>query len=238
MDTKCLFFTTMIVLSLLAAGCATNAPVTSTTAPTEIPRTTLPVTESSTHPWTCIGIGNSYSASDPRTPIFYEQANPGIPRYQSLPEPEPTPAYTGGTLQADPVIGTYVFEPGQFRPAVVERLEYFSTVSSPEFYYQVPLDISPDIRWTFRDDGVLLFSQNTINSSENSLRRFWRNSSGYYLRSGTWKTLESGRDQTTYQVSWGCSAQTTHTYVVTLDKNGVRLTQPNVFTMIKTGSEK
>lgn len=237
-----LFLSALFVVLLLVAGCTTtenqtNTPIT-TNPSTMNPiistntQTVAPITTSSTHPWTCYG-SNDYYSFEPRSPIVYQQGDPNTPHYQSLPAPQPTPSYNGGTMQTDPIIGTYIFDPSQFKSSEVERLEYFSKLSSSEFYYVVPLDISPDIKWTFRDDGILLFFQNNITSSNSSLRRFWRNSSGYFLRSGTWKVLDSGKDKTTYQISWGCVISTTHTYIVTYDKNGVSLTQPNILKMIK-----
>lgn len=236
MKPKYLFFIIMVVVSLLVTGCTTNPPSsTITTTTTEFPQTTIPVTVVSSHPWTCYGSGNIYSVNEPRTPIVYSQSDPDTPHYHSLPAPQPTPAYSDRTMQNDPIIGTYIFDPSQFASKDVEKLDYFSTLSSSEFYYIVPLDVSPDIKWTFRDDGVLLFFQNNINCSDTSLRRFWRNSSGYFLRSGTWKIVESENYKTTYQITWGCTVQGTHNYIVTLDKNGVTLTQPTVLKMIKIG---
>jgi hypothetical protein len=236
MSAKYLFFAAMVVVCLLATGCTSPAPATPAATPTpEVILTTPPVTVSSTPPWVCYGNAKGISLSGPRTRFVYEQSDPNTPHSQGLPAPDPTPAYTGNTLQGDPILGTYIFDPGQFKATEVERMEFYSSLSSPDFYYVVPLDISPDIQWTFRDDGVLLFYQNTINSSDTSLRRFWRTSNGEYLRSGTWKVLNAEKDKTRYQVTWGCSPQSIHTYVVTYDANGVSLTQPNVLKMIKVG---
>ena len=236
MKPKYHLFAAIIVVSLLAAGCMTTNPgnTSTITATPEPSQAILPVTTlSTTPPWVCYGNAKGISLNAPRTRFVYEQTDPNTPHAQSLPAPDPTPSYDGGTMQGDPIIGTYIFDPGQFTPTDVERMDYFSTLSSPDFYYMVPLDISPDIQWTFRDDGVLLFYQNAINCSDHSLRRFWRNSSGDYLRSGTWKKLDSDNDKTRYQVTWGCTAQSLHNYVVTRDKNGVSLTKPNILKMIK-----
>jgi len=237
MKWKHLFLSALFVLLLLVAGCATteyqtNIPTTTDPIISTITQTVEPVATTSTHRWTCYG-SNDYYSYEPRSPIVYQQHDPNTPQYQSLPAPQSTPSYKGGTMQNDPIIGTYIFDPSQFKSSEVERLEYFSKLSSSEFYYVVPLDISPDIKWTFRDDGVLLFFQNDINCSDNSLRRFWRNTSGNFLRSATWKVLDSDKYKTTYQISWGCVISTTHTYIVTYDKNGVSLTQPNILKMIK-----
>ena len=238
MKSKYLIFIISVVSLLLVAGCTSTTDQTSTanivtTTTTELPQIVAQVTTvASTQSWTCVGNGNAFTSS-PRTPIIYKQNNPNTPVYQSLPSLQPTPTYTGGTMQNEPIVGTYIFDPSQFKSSDVENLKYFSTLSSSEFYYVVPLDISPDIKWTFRDDGVLLFFQNNITCSDDSLRRFWRNSSGDFLRSGTWKKIESVNNEITYQVTWGCSSQFSHNYIVTYDKNGVRLTQPNVLNMTK-----
>ena len=237
MELKYVFFIGLLVAVLFSAGCTSTTGPTVTpamTVPVDTPKTMEPVQSDGIKSWTCTG-STIDAAGGPRSPFMYTQTDPDTPRYQSLPAPQPTPAYTGTTMQNDPIIGTYIFNPGQFDSKVVEKLDYFSELSSPEFYYRVPLDISPDITWTFRDDGVLLFFQNNISSSDTSLRRFWRNSSGYFLRSGTWKVLESENYQTKYQVSWGCTVQGMHNYVITADKNGVTLTQPTVLKMIKSG---
>jgi hypothetical protein len=203
-----------------------------TTVTTDVQQTSTQIpTETSAHATTCFGNGGSSISFEPRSPILYEQGNPN-PVYHRLPPP-PIPPYNGKIMQNDPIIGTYIFDPSQFRSADVERMDYFSTFDSAEYYYIVPLDISPDIKWTFRDDGVLLFFQNNITCSEDSLRRFWRNSSGDFLRNGTWKRLESGNDGIKYQITWGCFGQRSHDYIVTYDKNGVRLTQPNFLNMTK-----
>jgi len=245
---KHLIFIALVIALLLAAGCTkttnqtisisstTNQTISpsSVTTITEKTLTIAPVTSASTQSWTCVGKGNFYSM-EPLTPIIYKQSDPNTPVYQSLPPPQPTPSYTGAKMQNDPIIGTYIFDPSQFKSSDVENLEYFSTLSSSEFYYVVPLDISPDIKWTFRDDGVLLFFQNNIISNDNSLRRFWRNSSGYFLRSGTWQRLESENNKNIYQITWGCFGQPQHNYRVTYDNTGVHLIQPNILNMTKVG---
>jgi hypothetical protein len=232
---------------LFIAGCtqSSNAPsqilnppsadlkespnVTPVTTPEQQSITPIPI-ETSSHPTTCVG-NSGFISNEPRSPIMYKQGNSN-PVYQKL-LPPPIPSYNGKITQNDPIIGTYIFDPSQFKSVDVERLDYFSRLDSSEYYYIVPLDISPDIKWTFRDDGVLLFFQNNITCSEDSLRRFWRNSSGDFLRNGTWKKLESGNDGNKYQITWGCFGQRSHDYIVTYDKNGVRLTQPNLLNMTK-----
>jgi hypothetical protein len=144
--------------------------------------------------------------------------------------PSPTiPPYGIETMQNEPIIGTYIFDLSQFNSNDVERLDYFSPMGSSEYNYKVvPLDISPDIKWTFRDDGVLLFFQNNITSSNESLRSAWKISNGVYLRNGTWEKVESGDDGITYRVNRG-----SHVYTIVYDNNEVRLTQPIILNMTK-----
>jgi hypothetical protein len=144
--------------------------------------------------------------------------------------PSPTvPPMGNETMQNDPIIGTYIFDLNQFNPNAVERLDYFSPSGSSEYNYKVvPLDISPDIKWTFRDDGALLFFQNNITCSNVSLRNAWKISNGVYLRNGTWEKLESGNNGITYEVNRG-----NHVYTIIYDNNEVRLTQPTVLNMTK-----
>jgi hypothetical protein len=237
----------LILGMIFLAGCTQNSNVPSqisnpiptelkeskipTTVTTHEQQTSIPIpTETSTHATTCFSNTGIFT-TEPRTPLIYEQGNPN-PVYHRLPPP-PIPMYNGKIMQNDPIIGTYIFDPSQFKSADVERLDYFSTLDSSEYFYVVPLDISPDIKWTFRDDGILLFYQNNITCSDDSLRRFWRNSSGDFLRNGTWKRLESGNDENKYQITWGCFGHLSHDYIVTYDKNGVHLTQPKFLSMTK-----
>jgi hypothetical protein len=158
---------------------------------------------------------------------------PGMssPSYGSTPT---APQYTDKIMQNDPIIGTYVFDPSQFKSVDVERLDYFSTLGSSEYDHTVvPLDISPDIKWTFRDDGILLFNQNTITSSDDSLRSAWKKSNGVFLRNGTWKKIESENEVNKYQITRKTFGYPAHEYTVIYDKNGVRLTQPNSLNMTK-----
>lgn len=205
---------------------------TSVTIPVQQTSTPIPL-ETASHPWICYGSCGPISLGEPCTPIVYERGNINNPVYHSLPPPPPIPVYNGKKVSNDPIIGTYIFDPNQFRSVDVERLDYFSTFDSVEYYYVVPLDISPDIKWTFRDDGILLFYQNNITCSDDSLRRFWRNSSGDFLRNGTWKRLESGNNEIKYQITWGCFGHPSHDYIVTYDENGVRLIQPELLNMTK-----
>ena len=139
------------------------------------------------------------------------------------------PSYNDKITQNDPIIGTYIFDPSQFKSADVEKLDYFSRLGNSEYDYKVvPLDISPDIKWTFRGDGILLFYQNNITCRDDSLRSAWKNSNGIFLRDGTWKRLESGNNEIKYQIRRG-----NHYYSVTYDTSGVHLTSPNFFNMTK-----
>ena len=139
-------------------------------------------------------------------------------------------------MQNDPIIGTYIFDQSQFKSVDVERLDYFSTLGSSEYDHKVvPLDISPDIKWTFRDDGILLFYQNDITSSDDSLRSAWKKTNGVFLRNGTWKRLDSQNDEIKYQITRKTFGYQAHEYTVIYDKTGVRLTQPNSLNMTKIG---
>jgi len=158
---------------------------------------------------------------------------PGMssPSYSSTPA---TPSYAGKTMQNDPIIGTYVFNSSQFKTVDVERMEYFSTLGSSEYDRKVvPLDISPDIKWTFRDDGILLFYQNDIVCSDDSPRRAWKQSNGVFLRNGTWKKIESENGVNKYQITRKAFGSPAHEYLVIYDKTGVRLTSPNSLNMTK-----
>jgi hypothetical protein len=162
---------------------------------------------------------------------------PGMssPSYDSIPT---TPPYTDKIMQNDPIIGTYVFDPSQFKDVDVERMDYFSRAGSSEYDTVVPLDISPDIKWTFRDDGILLFYQNNITcrsttSYEDHPRCAWQQSNGAFLRSGTWKKIESENGVNKYLITRKKFAFPLHEYTVIYDKNGVRLTQPNSLNMTK-----
>jgi hypothetical protein len=163
---------------------------------------------------------------------------PGMssPSYDST--PTTTPPYTDNIMQNDPIIGTYVFDPSQFKTVDVERMDYFSRAGSLEYDTVVPLDISPDIKWTFRDDGILLFYQNNINcnlttSYEDHPRCAWQQFNGAFLRNGTWKKIESENGVNKYQITRKKFAFPLHEYTVIYDKNGIRLTQPNSLNMTK-----
>ena len=146
------------------------------------------------------------------------------------------PSYNDRIMQNDPIIGTYIFDQSQFKSVDVERLDYFSTLGSAEYDRKVvPLDISPDIKWTFRDDGILLFYQNDITSSDDSLRSAWKKTNGVFLRNGTWKRLDSQNDEIKYQITRKTFGYQAHEYTVIYDKTGVRLTQPNSLNMTKIG---
>jgi len=101
--------------------------------------------------------------------------------------PAPTVPPQGAkiTSQDDPIIGTFVFDKSQFNP----KQNYYSRAGNYDYrYLSVPLDYSPDIRWTFRDDGVVLFSYI---------------SNGSLLRTGTWSTTTLGTGRTEYRIKRG-----------------------------------
>jgi hypothetical protein len=67
------------------------------------------------------------------------------------------PPYGTQVAPNDPIVGSFVFDKAQFDP----KTNYYSRAGNYEYnYLAVPLDHSPDIKWTFRDDGVLLFYDN------------------------------------------------------------------------------
>ena len=49
------------------------------------------------------------------------------------------------------------------------------------------------IKWTFRDDGVLLFFENNITCSNDSLRSAWKISNGVHMRNGIWEKTGIGK---------------------------------------------
>jgi hypothetical protein len=113
--------------------------------------------------------------------------------------------------QNDPIIGTYIFDKTQFDP----KTNYDSRAGNYEYnYLSVPLDYSPDIKWTFRNDGVLLF---------------YDNADGKLLRTGTWSKTTEGKVVAEYRIVRG-----NHDYRGSFKENGqFRITSPNVWNMEK-----
>jgi hypothetical protein len=100
--------------------------------------------------------------------------------------PEPTVPPEGDPVHAnDPVLGSYVFDKSQFS----YKEEYNSKPGNYDYNYKsVPLDHSPDIKWTFRDDGLLLFYDTT---------------NGNLLRTATWTTATSAKGVAEYRIKRG-----------------------------------
>jgi hypothetical protein len=149
--------------------------------------------------YTCTTVVNEYSTACVLT------ASGCIP----IP-PSPTiPPYGNKLWQNDPIIGSFIFEKSQFDPDEM----YYSRSGNSEYDYQVvPLDHSPDIKWAFREDGILLFSDNT---------------NGNLLRIGTWEKDDSV-DKSEYKIKRG-NWDYRGTY-----KNGVlQITRPDYWKMTK-----
>ena len=129
--------------------------------------------------------------------------------------PSPTVPPTGTKIaEGDPVIGSFTFDISQFDTKKPKEELYYSRAGNSEYNYQsVPLDYSPDIKWTFRDDGVLLFFDNT---------------NGNLLRLGTWTTSKTSAGITEYQIRRG-----NHDYRGSFLNGVFRITSPNVWTMTK-----
>jgi hypothetical protein len=129
--------------------------------------------------------------------------------------PSPTvPPYGTKIAQGDPVIGSYTFDLAQFDTKKPKEETYYARAGNSEYNYQsVPLDYSPDIKWTFRDDGVVLFYDNT---------------SGDLLRLGTWTMTETSQGFTEYTIRRG-----NHDYRGSFLNGSFRITSPNVWAMTK-----
>jgi hypothetical protein len=101
--------------------------------------------------------------------------------------PAPTVPPKGAKITSsdDPILGSFVFDKVQFDP----KQNYYSRAGNYDYrYLSVPLDHSPDIRWTFRDDGIILFSYST---------------NGSLLRTGTWSTTQLSTGKTEYRIKRG-----------------------------------
>jgi hypothetical protein len=100
--------------------------------------------------------------------------------------PDPTAPPRGATTYADdPIIGSFIFDKAQFS----YKIDYNSKAGNYEYNYKsVPLDHSPDIRWTFRDDGVILF---------------YDNNKGTLLRTATWTKATSSKGLPEYRIKRG-----------------------------------
>jgi hypothetical protein len=111
----------------------------------------------------------------------------------------------------DPIIGSFIFDKVQFSP----KQNYYSRAGNYEYnYLSVPLDHSPDITWTFRDDGVLLFTDTT---------------NGNLLRTGTWTKTDLGKGKAEYKIRRG-----NYDYRGQFQDTVFRITSPDFWNMTKT----
>ena len=94
---------------------------------------------------------------------------------------DPTIPPAGASIvQNDPIVGSFIFDKIQFDP----KTNYYSQPGNYDYNYKsVPLDHSPDIKWTFREDGVILFYD--LNK-------------GTLLRTGTWSKEDLGMGKYEY----------------------------------------
>ncbi|OPX61937.1 MULTISPECIES: hypothetical protein [unclassified Methanoregula] len=125
--------------------------------------------------------------------------------------PDPTvPPLGKPIVQNDPVIGSFIFDKLQFDP----KTNYYSRAGNYEYNYKsVPLDHSPDIRWTFREDGVILF---------------YDNNQGTLLRMGTWSKADLGMGRYEYRIKRG-----NYNYRGSFDGGSFRITDPDFWNMTK-----
>lgn len=115
------------------------------------------------------------------------------------------------TTPDDPILGSFVFDKAQFDP----KQNYYSRAGNYEYRYQsVPLDHSPDVKWTFRDDGVILFADNN----------------GVLLRTGTWSKTELSTGKTEYKVRRG-----NYDYRGSFTDDTFQITAPDFWKMTKVG---
>ena len=124
--------------------------------------------------------------------------------------PTPTvPPMRNQNYKNDPVIGSFIFEKSQFDPDE----NYYSRLGNSEYDYKVvPLDHSPDIKWTFRDDGIILF---------------YDNRNGNLLRTGTWSKDDYG-DRSEYKIKRG-----NWDYRLTYKNSVFQITRPDYWNVTK-----
>jgi hypothetical protein len=127
--------------------------------------------------------------------------------------PAPTVPPQGTPLsENDPIVGTYIFDKTQFDP----KTNYYSRAGNYEYNYKsVPLDYSPDIKWTFRNDGVVLFYDATT---------------GDLLRTGTWSKTTAGKKVPEYRIVRG-----NYDYRGSFKDTVFQITSPNIWNMQKVG---
>jgi hypothetical protein len=125
--------------------------------------------------------------------------------------PAPTEPPRGTPISSnDPIVGSFIFDKAQFDP----KQNYNSRAGNYEYNYQsVPLDHSPDIKWTFRDDGVVLF---------------YDLGNGNLLRIGEWSKTDQGNDKFEYRIKRG-----NYDYRGSFEGAAFRITSPTSWTMVK-----
>ena len=120
------------------------------------------------------------------------------------------PPYGSPAMKDDPIIGSYTFDKTQFDP----KTNYNSRAGNYEYGFEVvPLDYSPDIKWTFRDDGVLLFYDTT---------------DGKLLRTGTWSKTTEGKLVPEYRIVRG-----NRDYRGSFKDDQFQITSPDIWRMEK-----
>jgi hypothetical protein len=125
--------------------------------------------------------------------------------------PDPTvPPVGSAVVQNDPIIGTFIFDKIQFDP----KTNYYSRPGNYDYNYKsVPLDHSPDIKWTFREDGVILFYD--VNK-------------GTLLRLGTWSKDSLGMGKYEYRIK-----RSNFVYRGAFENGAFRITSPDFWNMTK-----
>jgi hypothetical protein len=127
-----------------------------------------------------------------------------------IPPTATIPPYGNPIAKNDPIIGSFIFDKTQFSP----KEDYYSRAGNYEYnFLSVPLDHSPQIQWTFRDDGVLLFYDTT---------------NGKLLRTGTWAKTDLGKGRTEYRIRRG-----NYDYRGSLLDTAFRITVPDFWNMTK-----
>jgi len=123
--------------------------------------------------------------------------------------PDPTVPPAGASIVSnDPVIGSFIFDKIQFDP----KTNYYSRAGNYDYNYKsVPLDHSPDIRWTFREDGVILF---------------YDNNKGTLLRLGTWSKGDLGMGKYEYRIK-----RSNFNYVGQFQDGKFRIINPDFWNM-------
>jgi hypothetical protein len=124
---------------------------------------------------------------------------------------DPTVPPAGAAIvQNDPIVGSFIFDKIQFDP----KTNYYSRPGNYDYNYKsVPLDHSPDIRWTFREDGVILF---------------YDNNKGELLRLGSWSKVDLGMGKYEYRIK-----RSNFVYKGAFQDGAFRITSPDFWNMTK-----